>query len=118
MPLMPVSSAERAVARALASAFLAGEWTQEALVERGRLSTGARPRWVGPMARAVLGVYRDPPRDRPRELAAVLSGGPALRRAATALSAGVTRIVTEEGFTVNAGKTRVRGRSQRTSAPT
>lgn len=56
------------VAAALASAFLAeGAWTAEALRDRGTVAVGRRA-FVRPVAAEVLASYREPPRERPREL--------------------------------------------------
>ena len=65
---------DRAVAHALAGAFLGGEWTRPGMVTSGAVVLGARRRWLGPLARAVLEVYHRPPVDRPRELADVIVG--------------------------------------------
>jgi hypothetical protein len=58
------------LARALAAAFLAGEWTAPALEARGREALEPPPRWLGGLARRVVAAYHRPPADRPRELAA------------------------------------------------
>jgi hypothetical protein len=71
---------------ALAAGFLAGTWTQQGLVESGRLVTRRRPRWLGPLARQVLALYPRPPLDRPRELATVIGRCPAAEKAAKARS--------------------------------
>ncbi|HTJ38222.1 MAG TPA: reverse transcriptase family protein [Dactylosporangium sp.] len=62
----------RAAARALALAFLAADWGRPALLAAGFEALGRRPRWMGPLVTRVLGAYRDPPADRPRELAGFL----------------------------------------------
>lgn len=74
---------ERSVATALAGAFLAGDWTAEGLWERGTTTLGRRPRWLVRLVPEVLSLYRDPPTDRARELAAVIAAatGPALAAA-------------------------------------
>lgn len=70
----PVTSArDRTVAAALAGAFLAGDWTLNGLLTQGEAALGARPRWLRRLAREVLSFYRDPPADRPRELAALIT---------------------------------------------
>ena len=56
------------VAGALAAAFLAGDWTEEGLVRRGRQAVAPAPRWIRQVARTVLEAYHRPPADRPREL--------------------------------------------------
>ena len=66
-------SAEHTAATALAAAFLVpGPWEPTGLVERAAVTMGGRRRWLAPLARTVLDLYRDPPADRPRELAAVI----------------------------------------------
>ena len=69
------------LARALASGFLAGEWTQSGLVESGAGVLGRRPRWLGPLARQTLELYPRPPHDRPRELATLIASRPAAAKA-------------------------------------
>ena len=61
------------LARALAAAFLAGRWTERSLTDRGRAVTGPGQRWLRPVVRQVLAAYRDPPADRPRELALLIA---------------------------------------------
>jgi RNA-directed DNA polymerase len=75
-------SRDHGTARALASAFLAGDWALDGLRDRGAQAMGARRRWLGPLARAVLASCPRPPLDRPRELAAVIESLPAFREAA------------------------------------
>jgi RNA-directed DNA polymerase len=58
------------LAGALAAAFLAGDWNEDALVRRGRQAVSPAPRWIRRVAAAVLAAYHRPPADRPRELAA------------------------------------------------
>lgn len=72
------------LARALASAFLAGEWTPSGLVESGAVVLRRRPPWLGQLARQVLALYPRPPHDRPRELARSLATAPAAAKAARA----------------------------------
>ncbi len=62
--------AQTQVAGALAAAFLAGEWTEDELVRRAREAVAPPPRWLRPVAAAVMAAYPRPPVDRPRELAA------------------------------------------------
>ncbi|MCF6376107.1 reverse transcriptase family protein [Nocardioides KLBMP 9356] len=69
------------LARALSSAFLAGEWTRAGMVESGAVVVGRRARWLGPLARQVLELYPRAPLDRPRELATNLARCPAATRA-------------------------------------
>ena len=58
--------------RAVAGAFLAGQWTERAMVRRAAAVLEPRPRWLRPVARAVVRAYHRPPADRPRELAAFI----------------------------------------------
>ncbi len=69
------------LARALAAAFLAGDWTRQGLVESGASVLGRRPRWLSPLARQTVELYPRPPGDRPRELAINLASRPAAVRA-------------------------------------
>jgi RNA-directed DNA polymerase len=63
----------REIATALAGAFLAGRWTESAMVRRGREALTPRPRWLPALVREVLAAYHRPPADRPRELAAYIA---------------------------------------------
>ncbi len=62
------------LANGLATALLAGDWKRDGMLLRGRAAVGASrtPRWLTTLVREVLEAYRDPPADRPRELAAFL----------------------------------------------
>ncbi len=86
------------LSRALANAFLAGQWSQPGLVDSGALVLRRRARWMPALCRQVLALYPRPPADRPRELAAVVAGRPAAERTGRArpLSRPVapTRMVT------------------------
>src|SRR3954447_3727267 len=64
----------RHLARALTEAFLAGEWTADGLRARGREALAPAPRWLDGAVRFVLDLHHRPPRDRPRELTALLTG--------------------------------------------
>lgn len=77
----PGYTGREVVARGLADAFLSGAWTLDGLRDRGAAVLGARPRWLGRLTRDVLAYYRDPPRDRPRELAAIIAASPSFRGA-------------------------------------
>ncbi|HEY6795447.1 MAG TPA: hypothetical protein VI248_12290, partial [Kineosporiaceae bacterium] len=77
-----MTRSDRAVAQALAAAFLAGHWTVDGLRDGGREALGRRPAWLRPVVRAVLASYHRPPLDRPRELAATIAALPAFERAA------------------------------------
>lgn len=68
------SSADTAVAAALAGAFLSGEWTTEGLLSGGRAVLGRRPRWLRRTVTETLRIYPRPPTDRPRELASIVAG--------------------------------------------
>jgi RNA-directed DNA polymerase len=57
---------------ALAAAFLAGDWNEQALLERAQRTLEPRPRWLRGVVRDVLAFYHRPPHDRPRELARVI----------------------------------------------
>jgi len=61
------------IARALADAFLAGVWNENALVRRAGTTLSYKPRWLRGVTRAVLAAYHRPPADRPRELAAFIN---------------------------------------------
>jgi RNA-directed DNA polymerase len=71
------------VAHGLATAMLAGPWTDTALTARTTRALGRpkAPRWLHALVGQVLAAYRDPPADRPRELAAFLQSCPAWRTA-------------------------------------
>jgi RNA-directed DNA polymerase len=58
------------IARAVAAAFLAGDWEAADMAERAATAFGERPRWVGGVARELAATYRDRPADRPREVTA------------------------------------------------
>lgn len=64
---------------ALADAFLTCRWHRAHLLRTGRRVLGARPPWLPLAVGAVLRAYRDPPADRPRELAAFLAALPGTR---------------------------------------
>src|SRR4051794_28226038 len=64
--------ARRELGRVLAGAFLGGEWEAKAMVASGRRTIGRRT-WLPRLADGVLAAYRDPPSDRPRELAAYVT---------------------------------------------
>ena len=78
------------LARALAAAFLAGEWTQPGLVASGATVLGRRARWLPPLVRQTLALYPRAPVDRPRELAANLASRPAAAKALRARPPGAT----------------------------
>jgi hypothetical protein len=67
------------VAAGLATALLAGPWDATAMTSRLRAALGRTraPKWARTLAEQVLEAYRDPPLDRPRELAAYLQTRPA-----------------------------------------
>ena len=82
VPPTPVTARDE-VAAGLATAMLAGPWTPGAMVSRVRVALGRprAPRWADQLVAEVLTAYRDPPVDRPRELAAVVQGCPAWAKA-------------------------------------
>ena len=57
-------------ATALAHAYLAGRWTEAAMLRRAREALRPPVRWLPGLTRDVLRAYPRPPLDRPRELAA------------------------------------------------
>jgi hypothetical protein len=75
-------STRRALGAALGAAFLAGRWSEEAMVRRGAQALAPRPRWLRPVVREVLAAYHRPPADRPRELAAYVALALEVRRSA------------------------------------
>ena len=71
-----------AVARALASAFLAcDEWTPRALIDAAAVVLGTRRRWLAPLVGDVMTAFNRPPTDSARQLAALIGISPAFRRA-------------------------------------
>jgi len=60
------------VARALAAAFLAGEWEPGAMGQRATEMFGRRPRWLGAVIDDVCGAHPMRPADAPRALAATV----------------------------------------------
>jgi RNA-directed DNA polymerase len=66
-------------ARALAGAFLAGEWDPPAMTARGQRAVGERRVWVRDLALATRHAYPEAPRDRPRELARFIAACPTMR---------------------------------------
>ena len=69
---MHESNRQTQIAGALAAAFLAGEWTEEALLRRARRAVTPAPRWLRRIVADTLAAYHRPPADRPRELAAYI----------------------------------------------
>lgn len=67
------------VAAGIATALLAGPWQPEPMRTRVGTAIGRRPtpRWVAALVAQVLAAYRDPPVDRPYELAGYLRTRPA-----------------------------------------
>jgi hypothetical protein len=86
------------LARALGSAFLAGDWTRPGLVGSGSVVVRRRTTWLPALAAQVLEIYPSAPLDRPRELIAVIATRPAAERAGDAKPvtrrAASTRMVT------------------------
>ena len=60
------------VARALAAAFLAGEWEPAAMTSRAAQVLGRRPRWLGVVVDDARAAHPTRPADAPRALAAVI----------------------------------------------
>lgn len=60
------------VARALAAAFLAGEWERDAMASRAAEMLGRRPRWLGVVVDDAHSAYPIRPSDAPRALAAII----------------------------------------------
>jgi hypothetical protein len=83
------------IARNLASAFLSGAWSLEALVRRGGEACGGRPRWLRTLARQVLARWTDlhsaPDVD---QLAAFLLDQPCFERAWAGQSIALSRVFT------------------------
>ncbi|MDQ1655665.1 MAG: RNA-directed polymerase [Cryptosporangiaceae bacterium] len=80
----PLGRSGEQFAGALADAFLAGEWSEAGLRERGLLVIGRRRAWLRPVVAAVLRAYRDAPADRPRELGAFVAALPVFGEAVRA----------------------------------
>ena len=78
-----MSTQREHVANGLATAMLAGPWTRPGLLLRTKSALGRRtpPKWLPALVDQVLDAYRDPPQDRPRELAAYLRTRPAWNQA-------------------------------------
>jgi RNA-directed DNA polymerase len=76
-----VTTRQAATATALAAAFLDGPWTSHAeLAARGARAIEVTPRRLAAVSVATLAAYRDPPRDRARELASFIESLPAYER--------------------------------------
>jgi hypothetical protein len=60
------------LAPAIAAAFLAGTWTEDAMARRAREAIEHAPRWLRRVAAAVAAAYHRPPADRPRELTDII----------------------------------------------
>jgi hypothetical protein len=58
------ASSPESIARALAEVFTSGDWTIDAMVDRGASILGRRMRWIRPLARRVLAAFN--PERRPR----------------------------------------------------
>ncbi len=100
---MHPARARIALGHALAGAFLAGTWEEDELVRRGADVLAPRPRWLRPVARAVLDAHPRPPLDAPRALARLIAA--AIGRLAPA-SAPAPRVVRERTFTPAMGRRR------------
>lgn len=76
-----MSSVRAAVATALGAAFLDGSWgSVPELATRGADAIEVTPRRLTATAKAVIAAYREPPRDRPRELATFIETLPSYDR--------------------------------------
>ncbi len=80
-----------AVARALAMAFLADEFDEQRLVDRGAMVLGKTPKWLPVLARRIVGRFGDTVRPRQRELIGFIQDDLAFQRAC---ASGKLRIVT------------------------
>jgi hypothetical protein len=60
------------VARALANAFLAGEWSNASLARRGAIALGERPAWLRKLAQNVTRSFPHPPSDERDVLSAYI----------------------------------------------
>ena len=62
------------LAAGVATALLAGSWTRSQMTRRARVALGLTkpPPWLTQLVADVAAAYRDPPADRPRELAGYL----------------------------------------------
>lgn len=69
----------RRLARALALAFLAGDWDEDGLVERGRACLAARPGFLRPLCRRVMTAFVTAPVGRVRALSDFIAADPRLR---------------------------------------
>lgn len=69
-----LDSTATALGSALADAFLAGTWTQGALVARGRATLAPKPAWIPALAREVLATFPRPPVQERRAFAVWVSG--------------------------------------------
>ena len=92
-----------ALSHALAGAFLAGAWEEEALVERGAQVLSPRPPWLRAVVRSVLNVHERPPLDAPRDLAALIA---ATIERLLPTGAPVARVVRERTFAPAMGRRR------------
>jgi RNA-directed DNA polymerase len=70
---MSPGSRRRELGAALAAAFLAGAWTETAMVRLGAEALSPRPQWLRSVVRQVRAAYPRPPADRPRELASYIA---------------------------------------------
>ncbi|MDZ4783141.1 MAG: reverse transcriptase family protein [Planctomycetia bacterium] len=80
-----------AVARALAMAFLADEFDEQRLVDRGAMVLGKSPKWLPSLARRIVGRFGGTARPRRRELVCFIQDDVAFQRAS---SRGKLKIVT------------------------
>jgi RNA-directed DNA polymerase len=78
------------VAAAIAGAFMSATWAPEAMGRRAGRALGTRRRWLVHLAADVVAAYPEPPRDRPRELAAFVAAHQRLRREVSTTAPTVT----------------------------
>src|SRR5436305_6717831 len=79
--LMPTSARTATVARAVAHAFLAGEWEPSAMARRGRRTLGTRAKWLVELAQIVRAGFPERPADRPGEVATFIAATDVFQKA-------------------------------------
>jgi RNA-directed DNA polymerase len=76
-----MTARELDVARVVAAGFLESDWSSAAVLTRPAAEAiSVSPRRLQALATAVRAAYRDPPRDRPRELAGFIAAQPSFER--------------------------------------